>query len=275
MENIHKTYLALFFSIIAATCTLLIGIYCKLEILDNIWISFLVFMAVLIIEIRIQIEKIDITALQSRKIQRVIETDPKISELFEFIADQYCISESKKYHPFDRYVEDARTAFVGAIRDCYAGQITVEPRGLHTFGTDGIRRTRETIRAVTAASVEDYWNSDWGRHYLDAQREILARGVRISRIFLVSDAGDLAKKSAMMQAQSELGIEVFVLNLEKAKAVRIAPRDFLIQDDIVGVEVRLDGNGIETIETINFNNNAVNELKSTFGLYMKCSSRFS
>lgn len=274
MENIYKTYLIVFFGIALAICSYLAGNYLKFDAVHNLLIAILFFLATLIFEMRVQIEKIEITANQARLTQRILETDPRIAELFDCIANQYCISESKKYHPFDKHVEDGIAGAVNAIQSCFSGQIIVEPRGIHTFGIDGMLRTQKTIRAVSAASVDKYWNNDWGRHYLKAQTDILARGVSIQRIFIVSGPDDLAKKSATMKAQKDIGIEVFVLNLQNAKAGKIVPRDFLIQDDIVGVEVKLDSGGIETIETISFNNKSVAELKSTFDLYMKSSSMF-
>jgi hypothetical protein len=75
---------------------------------------------------------------------------------------------------------------------------------------------------------EDFWSSRLGQRYLDAQRRAIAeRGVRIRRVFLLTDkdAEDRDRLHALREPHRRTGIETRVL--------RQSSLDFLLQTNLV------------------------------------------
>jgi hypothetical protein len=100
------------------------------------------------------------------------------------------------------------------------------------------------------------WASDLGQRYLDAQREAIARGIEICRVFILDKAG-LASEPEFLEVcdlQREMGVEVRVLD-----AVTVPSRhktslfDFILFDDVVSYEVtpaaRIEGGHATTLTT--------------------------
>lgn len=97
---------------------------------------------------------------------------------------------------------------------------------------------------VTAISFEDtlFWVSDEGQRFLEAHKQVLARGVRITRIFVVKGSEE-ADLSSVMDEQAGLGIEVYVVELSAVQ--HLNPGDAVIYDK------RLVRSGYDSVETRN------------------------
>ena len=83
------------------------------------------------------------------------------------------------------------------------------------------------------------WASDLGQHYLEAQRDALARGVRVRRVFVL-DRPELASDPGLVRVcrlHHSVGIEIRVLSLARIPEIRKNSLfDFILFDDVVSYE---------------------------------------
>jgi transcriptional regulator with XRE-family HTH domain len=89
------------------------------------------------------------------------------------------------------------------------------------------RQCKSGIRAVSFQD-EEWWPSVRGRDYLDLHEEVRNKGIKITRIFIVSEDRRLALRETFKR-HIELRIPTFVISPEDA-TVRLC-RDFIIFDE--------------------------------------------
>ncbi|MEU5253681.1 DUF6879 family protein [Streptomyces longwoodensis] len=109
---------------------------------------------------------------------------------------------------------------------------------LTNCATDSIDTT-STLSLVD----RDFWNSEPADRYLQAQREAIARGVTIRRLFLVADSTDLNDDLRRLgQEQAELGIETrVVVRTQLPQNVRRGLVDeFIVFDEATCYEIKQD-----------------------------------
>ncbi|MFC4535467.1 hypothetical protein [Sphaerisporangium dianthi] len=108
--------------------------------------------------------------------------------------------------------------------------------------------TRSSIDAISLTTVDagssdvegGFWVTDLGQRYLRIQRDLVQRGVRVRRIFILDRSDRLQAEVFRRQYhwQEEISIDVRVLELLTIPtALRSSIFDFIIFDDAVSYEV--------------------------------------
>ncbi|MET8353944.1 MULTISPECIES: hypothetical protein [unclassified Micromonospora] len=124
--------------------------------------------------------------------------------------------EAVERHPGSRVAEEARRRFErfrAQTEQLRAGQI-IRPgddcQDLLGATRECVRRLDAVTNVMPRASGElSWWRGDVGRHYWAANTEALARGVRITRVFL--HAGLTDELSELVRAQQRAGVRVGLL----------------------------------------------------------------
>jgi hypothetical protein len=109
--------------------------------------------------------------------------------------------------------------------------------GLTKVATRSIEATSlTTVDAGGHGYVEGgLWDNDLGRRYLEAQREAVARGVRIRRILII-DRQDLNQHNDLAQLIAEhqrIGVQVRILNPRQIQIRRTSIADFIVMDRVL------------------------------------------
>lgn len=146
----------------------------------------------------------------------------------------------KTEHPyFQKWIRRLVDDFLNDNSDFLNGTKITSPHKEDTFGIEGIKftKTRGSIKAVS--SVDDYWEDDFAKLYLDVQEQMIReKSVNITRIFLFPDEETKNRKCRLMKQQSKRGIHVYYIQLDSPF---IDPtwgnEDFLIQDNELVVEI--------------------------------------
>lgn len=113
-----------------------------------------------------------------------------------------------------RFVEELEGLSRGQLRTAAwdAGQLIER--------TDQCRRHMRAVTNITAVGPE-WWTAPLGRDYWRANVQAVARGVRITRVFIVADRDEPAF-AALRAEQTAAGVDTLVLDH------RDAPRDLLV-----------------------------------------------
>lgn len=126
-------------------------------------------------------------------------------------------------------------------RECRDRELVVDDAVKElTSNTDLLLAVPE--REVIAISFEDtpFWKSDEGAKFLEAHKEVIARGVHVTRIFVVKGAEEIDLKS-IMDEQTKLGIEVYIVDYNSVQ--HLSPGDAVLYDKTI---LRKGYNSIET-----------------------------
>lgn len=163
---------------------------------------------------------VEATALKSDNVTRLVEAAARVSPHDEL---------SRRFA--DHEIKRLSTLFEG-LQNGVAVDDGEDPNwllGLTECAARSIDATSMTSFTAAGTHVDDdFWSSRLGQRYLDAQRRAVAeRGVRIRRIFLLSDedAEDAKRLAALREPHHWIGVET--------RALRHSSLDFLLQTNLV------------------------------------------
>lgn len=139
------------------------------------------------------------------------------------------------------------------------------PCHAHTFGAKGISTTREKLKCVSY--IPEYWEDKNDTEYMNIQINLMKRGVKIKRLFIVNDM-NRDNTIAQMSLQNNLGIETKFIDQSMVEA-DFKEKDYLIQDDELLVELYFDddaesGRHVDSKELITMEDLVVIERKEQF-----------
>lgn len=110
------------------------------------------------------------------------------------------------------------------------------PSHANTYGAQGIRTTRDNLRCVSY--IPEYWEDKGETEYMATQINLMKRGVKIKRLFIVNDQNrDNTRKQ--MEYQNSLGIEAKCVE-QSLVDFEFKEKDYLVQDDELLVELYFD-----------------------------------
>ncbi|WP_253236222.1 hypothetical protein [Paractinoplanes aksuensis] len=115
---------------------------------------------------------------------------------------------------------------------------------------DSVQNCKLSLRGITIASQDlDWWQSEGGRRYWEANIEAIKRGVKIQRIF-IDGAGfpeaRLPELTDLMKEQKAAGVSVFSIRLGQVAPLDDPERDITIFDDQMVHEVTDSATGVPT-----------------------------
>ena len=110
------------------------------------------------------------------------------------------------------------------------------PCHVNTFGAKGVKMTKESLKCVSF--IPEYWEDKKDTEYMDIQRDLITRGVKIQRLFIVNDE-NRDNSFSQMKIQSDMKIETKYIEQSMVDN-DFKERDFLIQDNDLLIDLSLD-----------------------------------
>ena len=169
------------------------------------------------------------------KLLRNLDSVPKDDYLFSLLKLMRERMLGLRHDYFKKWACMKLDHFLAENDDFFDGTNLTNPHAEDTFGVSGVEFTQRTLKAITA--VSDYWQDNFTIEYLNKQRELIEKGVTVTRIFVLEKGGFEAARPQMAY-QHELGIHVYYI--EKGNEY-IDPawltEDYLVQDDELLVQI--------------------------------------
>lgn len=122
------------------------------------------------------------------------------------------------------------------------GQFKVRPAEMSEYGPELIKSAQQEIWATSAVNPDRWWDTDWGKLYLNENYEAVKRGVKITRVFIVRDESEAKRILPLVQAQAGKKIGACYV-IDKA-----FEQDLLVIDGKFAGELRLRGEGFQEAE---------------------------
>lgn len=183
------------------------------------------------------------------KLLRNLNSRPQDDYLYETLSRVRQKTLSVKHDYFKKLACIKLEEFLSDNQAFFEGTNRTNPHSEETFGIAGIGFTKHTLKATTA--VADYWNDHFTIEYLRRQGEMIQKGIKIYRVFII-EKGGVEKAVKQMDYQYRLGIGVYYI--EKGNEF-IDPdwllEDYLIQDDELLVQIYCQTHQFESQEITN------------------------
>ena len=170
--------------------------------------------------------------------------------------------------------------FIDENQGLLDGKNWTNPHAEDTYGIEGLLYTADYGSLKCLSSVENYWEDNFTREYLDAQESLIKiKKVRIQRVFSL-DKKKYSEFYSIMERQYNLGIEIYYIFRDNEY---IDPawlhEDYLIQDDILTVEIFCDSHKYldarENKELITINKCRVDEKLERFRRIRERATKFT
>jgi hypothetical protein len=158
----------------------------------------------------------------------------------------------------DQQIRDLTNLFEGlkAQRASHAGENPDWLLGLTELASTSIDATSLTSFSKLQGYVDEgaFWESELGRRYLARQRMAIERGVRIRRLFVLTDSNvDQHRLAELLEPHQKIGVETLALPFELIDPL-MTVADFIIFDQKICYEFQTSRaareNTIHMLETV-------------------------
>ncbi|MEU6413039.1 hypothetical protein [Microbispora sp. NPDC046933] len=175
----------------------------------------------------------EMSALQTRGVAELVQNAAKIRD------DMPDLVKSLVHHEVTRMAK-----FLGELAD---GRYALYEGEDRDWLLALARNTRVSLDAISLSSVDardtefegGFWHTDLGQRYVKLQRDLVQRGVRVRRVFVVDRSERLDSEAfrRVWKWQTTVGIEVRTLLLADAPPLlRGSLSDFILFDGVVYYE---------------------------------------
>jgi hypothetical protein len=166
------------------------------------------------------------TDMMTQLVRRAVEISPTPSLVYDLAQTE--IARVSEF--LGELAEGGDVTYDGEDRDWLLGltrsaEATIDAISLH---------------AVDGGGGDGLWATDLGQRYLEAQREAVARGTRVRRIFVVDRADPVGDPdfASLVGRQRALGIQVRLLDgTAMPETRRTSLFDFIVFDGVLSYEV--------------------------------------
>ena len=181
----------------------------------------------------IEINKINVELAAIKNKQGSVE---KKIELINF-SDELDSSIKDIEHPyFINLITNRLKQLLSKNKDIFKQTELTSPTHVNTFGAKGIKMTETSLKCVSF--IPEYWEDKKDTEYMDLQRDLITRGVKIQRLFIVNDE-NRESTFAQMKVQNSMNIETKYIEQSMVDS-SFRERDFLIQDNRILIDLFID-----------------------------------
>ena len=109
----------------------------------------------------------------------------------------------------------------------------VQRQEMPEFALRLLKSSNNSIIATSYVSSEEWWSKPWGRNYCELNYDLVEKGIKISRVFIISDSSEYGIIEPLMIEQVNNGVEVlFVFSKDV---------DFRVTHDMIVIDNKIAG----------------------------------
>jgi len=233
------------FSIALSVCLLLLGV----DTPDSTIIGLVSIAISLLLELISRLAKAQEKLIAASGLSRSLLRDETLFSAISTIVEDYhsVIRRRDGYSMFANRARELLSECSDGIHDLVEGYMILPPLSQFSFGLKGFSDVRHTIKSTSYVDAEGFWKSVAGEKYLQANIELVRRGVKITRIF-IGNRRNVGRAKEVMTGQREAGIRVLIALIEEIP--RDLCEDFLVADDSILAQLQLTREGIPRSERI-------------------------
>ena len=165
--------------------------------------------------------------LRAQTLTQILYEDKWLLDHIQQIVDSYYLVKETWFELFRTQADSAILECRDTVHSLSQGIMYVERRSHISFGSQGIKSAKKSLKGVTMGG-KSYWGSIHGERYINENMEAINRGVKIRRIFLNSQE-NIQKMIDIIQKHQSIGVDVYIAFVDDVP--RDLHDDFVIMDD--------------------------------------------
>lgn len=147
--------------------------------------------------------------IRSNVLNEKLYQDKWLLEKIESIVNDYYVTINGEFNLFKLYAENRISECHHSLHSLAEGEMTVPHRSLYNFAFEGIKSAKKSIKGVNTDNF-DWWRGARGQKLLQENINIIKKGVRFSRIFLIPRE-NLKEVLDVVQQHHQVGIESYLI----------------------------------------------------------------
>ena len=184
--------------------------------------------------------------------KREIPKDKEMCELIELFIGSHTNIRDLGDDVFKNRLNDVCNEFKIAISDLKNGHIVFEDTERWENLILNITRSLEygdTLKATSLVFIPKWWDSDFGRKYLEENRNAANKKVEITRLFFLDDINKMEDYAKEIIKHSEAKVKVRIINMVDLYPAQI--EDFLIAGEKYVVHLDLYKGKVKRVHVYN------------------------
>jgi hypothetical protein len=177
--------------------------------------------------------------LKAGLLNELLYKDEWLLRQVQQIVTSYLRTKEEGFELFKIRANDAIIECHSVLHGMANGYLVALPRSPYSYGAKGLNSAKKSAKAVAIADFS-YWRSTYAQPYLQANKNAIERGVKITRVF-IADKKTLEDISDIAQVQKDMGIEVYAATLGEIPSRFV--EDTLIIDERVFARGELTSDG--------------------------------
>ena len=164
-------------------------------------------------------------------INKLLQSDPWLFTVINEISSDYSKSLNWNSELLNTRSKSILKKCADEVHQIAEGKFHASVEEEVRLNQDMLISAKKTFKATSFVSASIWWETESTRKYLESHREIIKRGVRVDRIYIVSDMNELHECKDLIQYQLDMGINCYFVIKEGLSSGFL--EDFIITDDII------------------------------------------
>jgi hypothetical protein len=250
--------IGVFFSIILSVVLILFGI----DRSSSIIIGLCVTIVTLLLDIMARLAKAERRLIKVGQLNYDLTRNADLLARVSAMVDDYLkVAEQGSSSLFSARARYVLTECADGLHNLVEGYMILRPLDEFSFGLKGIPEVRRSIQATSYVDAESFWRSVAGEKYYQANVDLLARDVKITRVF-IGDRDTLNRSRSFIARQKDAGIAVLLALVEEIP--RELCEDYLIADEVIVTQLQLTREGVARTEKISIDPQEVRQSMNNF-----------
>jgi len=229
---------------------------------SSVIIGLVVLAISLVLELMLRIGRMERRLIEVNKLSLEMAKD---AELFAVVAavvrDYREIADDGNYRLFAARAKQILHESSASLHNLVEGYMVLPPLSEFSFGLKGIAEVKASIKATSYVDAENFWKSVAGERYFQKNVELVARGVRITRVF-IGDRSTVSGFRDIIARQRDAGIAVLIALADELP--RELCEDYLVADDKVVAQLHLTREGLARTERVSIDQQEVHSALTSF-----------
>lgn len=183
----------------------------------------------LLVDVIARIQKVENTIFLTAHLSEVLASDKALCDTIHEIVVSYEQLKKWKFTHYEIVSKRAIDTCRDTVNGAAIGAMTVKSKTPDEYGSfKGIDSAQKSMKVTHVTSMEFWKSSTFGRKIFDANLKAVKRGVKITRLFALSEQ-DVLNSIDVLREQENAGINVLIV--KPSHFERKDQEDFIIFDD--------------------------------------------
>lgn len=163
----------------------------------------------LLLEVIARFNKLESLLAEAVTLSKIL-SDDSLQQPIRDIVNYYESIAKYEHDEFLRHTKASIEQCRAALQEIASGVVRNTPKGIQEAGFREFERVQRDVKAIHVDPM-NFWTGDWGRKYFAINQTALKRGVKVTRIFALTDTA-ARDNIETLKEQERAGVRVLILD---------------------------------------------------------------